>query len=195
MPCSFHHRRPLNSRGAVRIHALLRQPAATTQLLSWCVLQLSSGCRRVVVELSSSCRRVCRRTHTTCASIQRQQEQSPYEFTLAARGQQPCGCSGRDDDDSKAEAILGATAAAALVPSSMGAKYSAVHCMKSSMQQVTEETSDRNKGTGYRNRHSQWTQLNTSGSSPSPRSGHDVVVIGSKAYLFGGCGGEQVSGV
>ncbi|CAN0568204.1 unnamed protein product, partial [Ectocarpus sp. 12 AP-2014] len=37
-----------------------------------------------------------------------------------------------------------------------------------------------------------WTKLNTSGDSPSPRSGHDVVVIGNKAYLFGGCGGEQV---
>lgn len=74
---------------------------------------------------------------------------------------------------------------------SMGAKYSAVHCMKGSMQQVTEEASDR-KAAGYRYRHSQWTQLKTSGSSPSPRSGHDVVVIGNKAYLFGGCGGEQV---
>lgn len=63
--------------------------------------------------------------------------------------------------------------------------------MKGSMQQVTEEASDR-KAAGYRYRHSQWTQLKTSGSSPSPRSGHDVVVIGSKAYLFGGCGGEQV---
>lgn len=63
--------------------------------------------------------------------------------------------------------------------------------MKGSMQQVTEEAPDR-KAAGYRYRHSQWTQLQTSGSSPSPRSGHDVVVIGSKAYLFGGCGGEQV---
>lgn len=63
--------------------------------------------------------------------------------------------------------------------------------MRSSMQQVTEDISDR-KAAGYRYRHSQWTQLNTSGNSPSPRSGHDVVVIGNKAYLFGGCGGEQV---
>ncbi len=80
---------------------------------------------------------------------------------------------------------------AARLSYSMGAKYSAVHCMKGSMQQVTEENADR-KAAGYRYRHSQWTQLKTSGNSPSPRSGHDVVVIGSKAYLFGGCGGEQV---
>lgn len=59
------------------------------------------------------------------------------------------------------------------------------------MKQVTEEVPDR-KAAGYRYRHSQWTQLNTSGNSPTPRSGHDVVVIGNKAYLFGGCGGEQV---
>ncbi|CAN0328758.1 unnamed protein product [Ectocarpus sp. 12 AP-2014] len=72
----------------------------------------------------------------------------------------------------------------------MGAKYSAVHCMRSSMQQVTEDVSAR-KAAGYRYCHNQWTKLNTSGDSPSPRSGHDVVVIGNKAYLFGGCGGEQ----
>lgn len=74
----------------------------------------------------------------------------------------------------------------------MGAKYSAVHCMRNSMQQQVTKEKSKPKTTGYRNRHSQWTQLKTSGSSPSPRSGHDVVVIGNKAYLFGGCGGEQV---
>ncbi|KAG5182529.1 hypothetical protein JKP88DRAFT_164369 [Tribonema minus] len=36
-----------------------------------------------------------------------------------------------------------------------------------------------------------WVCLQTSGQGPSPRSGHDVVVIGRKAYLFGGCGGES----
>lgn len=82
------------------------------------------------------------------------------------------------------------------VPYSMGAKYSAVHCMRNSMQQpvVLEEDSDR-RTAGHRNRHNQWTKLKTSGCSPSPRSGHDVVVIENKAYLFGGCGGEQVSRV
>lgn len=39
--------------------------------------------------------------------------------------------------------------------------------------------------------HKRWVRLQTSGRSPSPRSGHDVVVIGPKAYLFGGCGGEH----
>lgn len=76
----------------------------------------------------------------------------------------------------------------------MGAKYSAVHCMRNSMQAQVPRTGDSSdsKAAGYKNRHNQWTKLKTSGSSPSPRSGHDVVVIGSKAYLFGGCGGEQV---
>ncbi len=35
-----------------------------------------------------------------------------------------------------------------------------------------------------------WAKLQTSGQAPSPRSGHDVVLIGNKAYLFGGCGCE-----
>ncbi len=35
-----------------------------------------------------------------------------------------------------------------------------------------------------------WVKLQTSGQAPSPRSGHDVVVIGNKAYMFGGCGCE-----
>ncbi len=33
-----------------------------------------------------------------------------------------------------------------------------------------------------------WVKLQTSGQVPSPRSGHNVVVIGNKAYMFGGCG-------
>lgn len=77
----------------------------------------------------------------------------------------------------------------------MGAKYSAVHCIRNSMQkEVPQENNGTNarRTNGYRNCHNQWARLQTSGSSPSPRSGHDVVVIGSKAYLFGGCGGEQV---
>ncbi|CAM9559870.1 unnamed protein product, partial [Discosporangium mesarthrocarpum] len=44
---------------------------------------------------------------------------------------------------------------------------------------------------GFKDCHYQWARLQTSGRSPSPRSGHDVVVIDNKAYLFGGCGGEQ----
>ncbi|CAB1101283.1 unnamed protein product [Ectocarpus sp. CCAP 1310/34] len=36
-----------------------------------------------------------------------------------------------------------------------------------------------------------WVRLQTSGRPPSPRSGHDVAVIGNKAYLFGGCGGDE----
>lgn len=61
--------------------------------------------------------------------------------------------------------------------------------------QVSQDDGGANarKTNGYRNCHNQWARLQTSGSSPSPRSGHDVVVIGNKAYLFGGCGGEQVN--
>ncbi|CAM9514931.1 unnamed protein product [Choristocarpus tenellus] len=72
----------------------------------------------------------------------------------------------------------------------MGAKYSAVHCMKNGMHQPPMEGSGP-KNSGFRDCHQQWVRLQTSGRSPSPRSGHDVVVIGNKAYLFGGCGGEQ----
>ncbi|CAM9188719.1 unnamed protein product [Phaeothamnion confervicola] len=39
--------------------------------------------------------------------------------------------------------------------------------------------------------HGAWVRLQTDGKGPSPRSGHDVVVIDDKAYLFGGCGGEH----
>ncbi|KAG5191831.1 hypothetical protein JKP88DRAFT_174058 [Tribonema minus] len=42
-----------------------------------------------------------------------------------------------------------------------------------------------------RQEHQQWVKLQTSGTVPSPRSGHDVAVVGSKVYLFGGCGGEN----
>ncbi len=38
-----------------------------------------------------------------------------------------------------------------------------------------------------------WFKLKTSGKAPSPRSGHDVVVIGNKAYLFGGCGCNEIN--
>jgi N-acetylneuraminic acid mutarotase len=45
-------------------------------------------------------------------------------------------------------------------------------------------------GLERRNEHQRWVRLQTSGQGPSPRSGHDVAVIGNKVYLFGGCGGE-----
>ncbi len=34
-----------------------------------------------------------------------------------------------------------------------------------------------------------WTQVKSSGSSPSPRSGAASVIVGSHMYIFGGYGG------
>ncbi|CAM9368587.1 unnamed protein product, partial [Heterosigma akashiwo] len=34
----------------------------------------------------------------------------------------------------------------------------------------------------------QWRKINTTGHLPRKRSGHGMVVIGKKAYLYGGCG-------
>lgn len=77
----------------------------------------------------------------------------------------------------------------------MGAKQSAVLSMRKRMQErktLEAAVTGSKVPLEYRDHHHQWTKLKTSGTLPSPRSGHDVVVIGHKAYLFGGCGGEQV---
>ncbi|KAG5191249.1 hypothetical protein JKP88DRAFT_259626 [Tribonema minus] len=42
-----------------------------------------------------------------------------------------------------------------------------------------------------RQEHNRWVKLQVCGTVPSPRSGHDVAVVGNKLYLFGGCGGEN----
>lgn len=42
-----------------------------------------------------------------------------------------------------------------------------------------------------RQEHATWVKLQTCGPCPSPRSGHDVAVVGTKLYLFGGCGGDN----
>ena len=188
MPCSFHHYGPLNSRGAVRIYALLRQPTATASCCRACplvVVGLSSSCRRVVVELPSS---LPSDTHDLLRLDTLQQ--APSQYTLEARAQPPWLLrTGRRQQGRGDSRCYGSSRSGSLQHGRQvlrGALYEEQH--------ATGHRGDvrPKQGNWVRNRHSQWTQLNTSGSSPSPRSGHDVVVIGSKAYLFGGCGGEQV---
>ena len=87
MRCSFHHYGPLNSRGAVRIYALLRQHTATASCCRACplvVVGLSSSCRRVVVELPSS---LPSDTHDLLRLDTLQQ--APSQYTLEARAQPP----------------------------------------------------------------------------------------------------------
>ncbi|CAM9434454.1 unnamed protein product [Chrysoparadoxa australica] len=73
----------------------------------------------------------------------------------------------------------------------MGAQYSAGKCCRGKSLRDNMWVEESPKKRDHLPGHKQWTKLDTSGISPSPRSGHDVVVINNKVYLFGGCGGDQ----